>query len=221
MLDIGCGRTFPQVLLYNTIGFKSVGIDVEQFAWPGDMRLSDLFFYSCLERGLEKELNFSGIELHNIDITATPFPDAHFDLIVSNMVFEHIPDVPAAVHELHRIMKPGALTYIGIHLYPSLSGQHNPHIWGEEIDELPPDVKPWYHLRGLPGIVDESLNKWRESQYQQLFERYFNVLEYQHPDFEHGRKFLTTEILRDLQDYDEQELLRVWVNIVARKEPES
>lgn len=217
MLDIGCGRTYPQVVLYNTRGLKSVGIDVDQFAAPGRANPSDAYFFSKLEEAFGRELNFDGIELHNVDITQAPFASESFDLVVSNMVFEHIPDVPLAVAELYRIMKPKAITNIGIHLYPSLSGQHHPQIWGEEVHELPPQIEPWFHLRGLPGLVDDSLNKWRERQYLEVFRRCFEILELQYPHFEQGRKFMTPEILLELPDFSEEELLRVWITIVARK----
>lgn len=36
-----------------------------------------------------------------------PYPDANFDLIVSRMVFEHLPDAAATAAELTRVLKPG------------------------------------------------------------------------------------------------------------------
>ena len=36
-----------------------------------------------------------------------PYPDASFDLIVSRMVFEHLPDAAATAAELTRVLKPG------------------------------------------------------------------------------------------------------------------
>ncbi len=36
-----------------------------------------------------------------------PFADGMFDVVTSNMVFEHVPDYDAAFAELHRVLKPG------------------------------------------------------------------------------------------------------------------
>jgi SAM-dependent methyltransferase len=43
----------------------------------------------------------------NGDGTGLPFPDSSFDRIVCSEVLEHIPDLEAAVSELHRVLKPG------------------------------------------------------------------------------------------------------------------
>ena len=35
------------------------------------------------------------------------FPDASFDLVVNNMVFEHVEDLDAVLAEIQRVLKPG------------------------------------------------------------------------------------------------------------------
>lgn len=42
-----------------------------------------------------------------IDVTALPFEDARFDLIICSHVLEHVNDDHKAMRELHRVMKPG------------------------------------------------------------------------------------------------------------------
>jgi SAM-dependent methyltransferase len=37
-----------------------------------------------------------------------PFPDASFDLVVTNMVLEHVADLNVSVAEINRVLKPGA-----------------------------------------------------------------------------------------------------------------
>lgn len=45
--------------------------------------------------------------VHDLGNTPYPFADNEFDLVVSNHVVEHIPDVMTFVTELYRITKPG------------------------------------------------------------------------------------------------------------------
>lgn len=53
-----------------------------------------------------------------------------FDLAVSRMVFEHLPDVPAAWRNVHRILKPGG---IGMAFFPTL------YAWPFVVNKLLPD----------------------------------------------------------------------------------
>jgi SAM-dependent methyltransferase len=41
------------------------------------------------------------------DLACLTFTDASFDVAISNDVFEHLPDLPAALQELARVLKPG------------------------------------------------------------------------------------------------------------------
>ena len=45
-----------------------------------------------------------------------PFPDAMFDIITSDQVFEHVQDHAAAFSEISRVLKPGG---VSVHIYPS------------------------------------------------------------------------------------------------------
>jgi SAM-dependent methyltransferase len=38
---------------------------------------------------------------------AIPYPDDHFDRVVGIHVLEHLPDLPAALSEVHRVLRPG------------------------------------------------------------------------------------------------------------------
>ena len=41
------------------------------------------------------------------DATALPFPDATFDAATSVQVYEYVADLPSALAELHRVLRPG------------------------------------------------------------------------------------------------------------------
>ena len=46
------------------------------------------------------------------DATSLPYPDAAFDAAVSTQVYEYVADMPAALGELHRVLKPGGRALI-------------------------------------------------------------------------------------------------------------
>ncbi len=57
--------------------------------------------------GLDHNPRTAADVIHDLGQVPYPFPDDEFDLIVSNHVIEHVPDVMAFVSELYRIAKPG------------------------------------------------------------------------------------------------------------------
>jgi SAM-dependent methyltransferase len=46
------------------------------------------------------------------DITALPFPDERFDLVICSHVVEHVPDDRAAMREMQRVLRPGGVALI-------------------------------------------------------------------------------------------------------------
>lgn len=57
--------------------------------------------------GLDNNPRTAADVIHDLGDIPYPFPDNEFDLIVSNHVVEHVPDVMAFIGELHRITRPG------------------------------------------------------------------------------------------------------------------
>lgn len=53
------------------------------------------------------------------------FPDNFFDIVVHNQVFEHVENLPQAVEEIRRVLKPGGLM-IGI--FPTREVLREPHL---------------------------------------------------------------------------------------------
>jgi SAM-dependent methyltransferase len=47
-----------------------------------------------------------------LDVTAMPFPDNTFDLVVCNHVIEHVPKWEALAQELHRVVRPSGIVYV-------------------------------------------------------------------------------------------------------------
>jgi SAM-dependent methyltransferase len=98
ILDIGCGDGHFGSVVFP--GGAEVGLDP---------RMADLA--EAAARGVYR--------LHvAADSGAMPFPRASFASVVSNCVFEHIPDIDVTVAEISRVLKPGgtfACTVVGQH----------------------------------------------------------------------------------------------------------
>jgi ubiquinone/menaquinone biosynthesis C-methylase UbiE len=47
------------------------------------------------------------------DVARLPFPDAHFDAVLSSGSIKHWPDPVAGLRELHRVLVPGGRAFIG------------------------------------------------------------------------------------------------------------
>jgi SAM-dependent methyltransferase len=61
--------------------------------------------------GGSSELQDGGLRLVFGDAAELPFPDRHFDALFSVATFEHILDLPCALREMHRVLRPGGIVY--------------------------------------------------------------------------------------------------------------
>lgn len=237
-LDLGCGLLAWQTIMLHSVGAKATGVDMEYVR--GDRRPDKYLkllqtngaeravktafwdyafsqrYYDALQQCSPFPLNRIGLDLRQHTAERLPFDDNQFDLVASHEVFEHIADIPAAVGEIKRILKPGGIAYVNIHLFPSISGSH--HMAWKFPDEEPSEtVPPWDHLRQRQFPEHPSwINEKRERDYRPIFESAFEILCWEASVYE-GRALLTPEIKAELPDYSEDELLKKGVIIVARK----
>ncbi len=56
--------------------------------------------------------DFASVDFKEGDATNLPFKNASFDVVVSTQVYEYVPDMPLALSELHRVLKPGGRVLI-------------------------------------------------------------------------------------------------------------
>jgi SAM-dependent methyltransferase len=197
ILEIGCGQRASQTILFQAAGAHAIGIDREVPTYH--LRVKRFFriikingleraikslcrhfcfdhqFFKQLSRRTGKNLPPAGVNVGLMNAAKLAFPDDSFDFIFSSLVFEHIDDVPAAVAEVNRVLKPEGTAWINIHLFPSLSGGHHKD-WTDPRKWPSTPVPPWDHLRENRYPADHSLNKLRLGDYRRIFAESLEVM---------------------------------------------
>lgn len=94
VLDIGCGPGFYVTELLETVAADGqvVGVDPS----------SDM-----LAVATQRSEGFANVAFHQGNATALPVPDASFDRALSVQVLEYVDDIPAALAEMRRVLRPG------------------------------------------------------------------------------------------------------------------
>ncbi len=96
VLDLGCGTGYPAVLAAQAVGSKGevIGLDLAE---------------AMLEvaRRKAKTLGLANATFQPADVTTLPFETASFDAVITRFCLMFLPDVPKAVAEIARVVKPG------------------------------------------------------------------------------------------------------------------
>jgi arsenite methyltransferase len=100
VVDVGCGPGLLTTEIADTVGPTGhvTGLDVSQ-------HMLTVARQRC-------EPIADRITLVHGDATALPLPTASFDAAVSTQTLEYVPDVQAALEELHRVVRPGGRVVI-------------------------------------------------------------------------------------------------------------
>ena len=164
------------------------------------------------------------LDLIAMDATAMTFPDASFDCVFSHSCFEHLAEPEAVIDHLARVLRPGGLAHIEVHLYTSDSGCHDVRIFAGRRSSIP----PWSHLRPEhAGRVQPNsyLNRIRLDDWRDMFSRRLPATTFSYR--EDGTPSRRSELaaLRDAGELDafrDEELLTVDLVAEWRKprEPE-
>jgi SAM-dependent methyltransferase len=114
ILDIGCGPGTFTLAVAELAPLEIEGIDIaaNRIAFASER---------ARRRGL---LN---THFHHASVYDLPFPENHFDRIISHTVFEHLPDVVGALTAMYRVLKPGGEAVITHDSFRSRYGAHVAH----------------------------------------------------------------------------------------------
>jgi len=94
-LDIGCGPGLTSLALAQAVG-NNGHVDAIDIAPP----MLQLAARRCAAQ--------PHVKFHQADVLQLPFADASFDVSLATQVYEYVADIDNALHELSRVMKPGA-----------------------------------------------------------------------------------------------------------------
>jgi len=115
-LDIGCGQGHGIKLAVSKFSVGKVD------AFDTDERM--------LKRSRLATAKLRNIHLSNYSATQIPAAAASYDMVFDYQVFHHIDDWPAAIREVHRVMKPNAQLLVA----ESLPGLIEGSWWGRRMD---------------------------------------------------------------------------------------
>ena len=129
ILDFGCGEGVMAKGVAR-VAREVHGVDLSPQFWRLEQRVAE---------AIGEPNGLPAVDLRVVDaLKPLPYPDGAFDAAFAWSVFEHVDDVPRALREIHRVLRPGGAFFLTINpLYYSARGDH---LWNV-LDE------PWIHLR--------------------------------------------------------------------------
>ena len=111
VLDVGCGRGLMLIGAAKrlTTG-RAIGIDLWQQQDQADNSAEAMLENAKIEQVLER------VEVKTADMRALPFPENHFDVVVSNWAVHNVEaqaDRRKALDEIIRVLRPGGKIVLG------------------------------------------------------------------------------------------------------------
>lgn len=128
VLDLGSGTGYPALLAAYAVGPHGsvVGLDLAESMLDVARRKS-------------QRLGLTNITFRASDVSTLPFDEGSFDAVISRFCLMFLPDVPTAVGEIARILKPGSYLAAAVWSVP----ERNPYLRipidvVKQFIELPP-----------------------------------------------------------------------------------
>ena len=157
ILELGCGPGYLWVDNLNRIP-------------PGwEIVLSDLSAGMLEEtkRNLEKQRPY---QFKVIDAQSIPYENGSFDTVIANHMLYHVPDRPAALAEIRRVLNPGG------HFYASTVGDRHLIEMVDLISEFDPELTSWgrvadsFTLKNGRAQLSEWFGEIRQYHYEDALE---------------------------------------------------
>jgi SAM-dependent methyltransferase len=171
------------------------------------------------DRALRREVERQGLTVDDdpaivaMDAAAMTFPDGSFDCVFSHSCFEHLAEPGDVIRQVARVLRPGGLAHVDVHLYTSDSGCHDVRIFGGRRESIP----PWSHLRPqYRRLVQPNsyLNEIRLSQWRDLFSQQWPGAKFRlRPERDPAIQSALAPLQADgeLTEYEDEELLSVYL----------
>ena len=156
VLDVGCASGFQSFALGALAGeVIGIDLDVESYIPPAHRkRAHDLLLPPEDEHR---------VLLEEGDVTALGYPDESFDVVVSTTVLEHVRDLPAALRETRRVLRPGGIAFHGVQPWFGPDGGHGlctlDFAWGHvrlDDEEFAAYEHAWRPLEAADAIAYHS-----------------------------------------------------------------
>lgn len=107
------------------------------------------------------------VDVRRGDACRMPFVDDSFDMVYSRAVLHHLDDPGAALMEMRRVLRPGGVAWVDLHLYSSWNGSLDPRVMFGSDPKF-----HWAHLQDDARVAEGAqLNKLRLADWQDLFSR--------------------------------------------------
>jgi|ERR1044071_4226149 len=215
-LDLASGRLRPQYRILRMQNHRVYGIDLvncPKHTWQD-------YAYTIARWLYVRGLGSTHLKLDDTlicgDVSILPLRDYSVDLVTSVAAFEHFLDVPAVIRETRRVLRPGGILWILVHLFSSPSGGHNVSLSQVPLRNIPRGIDPWDHLRNRRLPFHVPLNEWRRDEYLEEFGKHFEVLKH-YCAMREGEHLLTQAIEQELSNYGRDELTCGSYVIVGKK----
>ena len=238
VVDVGAGQWMSNARLFAAEGARVLAVDPElppsglvgyaEFARDiGVQRAAktlanDVVLGGRFDRALAEAAGVSEVALasarpgrHRHGAERLPLADGSVDLVVSDNVYEHVPDVRAVTAEIARVLRPGGVACITIHPFSAFSGGHHPATIHHGGGPFVPSIPPWDHLRGERFPSGVFLNRVRIRDYRSVLGSHLETRAWE--EQHEGETWLDEEVLADLPSFTREELSVGKIFFVGRK----
>ncbi len=151
VLDLGSGTGYPAILAAQAVspGGSVVGLDLAE---------------AMLDRAQRKAnaLKLRNVKFRTADVSTLPFERGSFDAVISRFCLMFLPDVPRAVQEIARVLKPGGYLAAAVWSVPD----KNPYlrlpmdVIKQFVEVPPPDPDaPGIFRLGKPGDLKSMVER--------------------------------------------------------------